>query len=415
MLGVLMFLLVQTQADTVYNLRDFRLPDAGAMKLEMDAGLDISGRDDYETWSAPDEEYIGDQTGGSGGGYWGFDWEFCLRGENRYIYLKLNPLVRLGISSYRYVSQEDTVEYERQESYFHQSANLRSSAYANWYIGESPFFWGIDGHFFMDESGYWHEDTFYNPGIWTSGAIYAVTGVGRIRDATPAAHAWQFLEEIDQLGYDNINSLAELLSVRWRYEMKHWRYERFFYQDVENRLLEEGIVKDLSAYELMRLREIISYFPQDRLSGTRLKLGVGGYPWVLETWANLKGAYPLSRRLQFSFLGVVELAFPELEEVDHSLYGNSTLAYYVGERLKIFSAVNGDWRTGVFNYLLGEGERVFLSFTPFGLDLYLDEKLKLSTKVTYYFDRTEEQYAGVQSLDVRHSVSLRADLTWRLR
>ena len=81
----LMMLFFQTE-DTVYNLRDFRLPDAGAMKLYSDLNLVIRDNVDYSSRIYKEWEDRDSYRGGTGRVTFLYD----RRGEKRELNLDVS-------------------------------------------------------------------------------------------------------------------------------------------------------------------------------------------------------------------------------------------------------------------------------------------------------------------------------------
>jgi len=191
MLGVLMFLLVQT--DTTYNLRDFRLPDAGVMRLYVDGSLSIRGEDNYYEREDPQyNEDIEDLYGSASGSA---TWDFHLLGEQRYFDAKINPGLNGYSGGYSGEYKEDTLYSADTAKYFDQGTFLVIVSDGGWYLGQSPFFIGYREGFRADQklrlSDVYGDTSF----LTVSGYLYLNVGVGKIRDVTPAANAWYYLEE----------------------------------------------------------------------------------------------------------------------------------------------------------------------------------------------------------------------------
>lgn len=407
-----MILFFQTD-DTAYNLRDFRLPDAGVMRLYVDGSLSIRGEDNYYEREDPQyNEDIEDLYGSASGSA---TWDFHLLGEQRYFDAKISPGVR-GYYDHNIIEISDTTYLSGIAERFSQGSFLTIDSRGGWYLGETPFFIGYREGFRADQklrlSNVYGDTSF----LTVSGYLYLNVGVGKIRDVTPAAHAWYYLEELGYANYDDIESLGKLLASQWSYELKHWRYEKFFYADAENLLIEEGVVPRLSAYEVMRLREIVASFPSQRLYGTRFTLGVGWrLPQEPAIRAVLEAAYPISRHWQFNFCGRSFLEIPgvDRDSLGYTISGTTSLSYYVGELWKISSSLEGEFFNGPSYYVGYEEEDISVSFIPIGVDWYLDDRLDLNTELSYSFRRRERE--PNRTLDVEHSLHLNASLTWRLR
>jgi len=414
MLGVLMFLLVQTEADTVYNLRDFRLPDVGVMRLSVDGSFSVKGADDlYESEDPEYSIHSKDIYGSSSGS---ISWDLRLLGEQRYFDVKINPGLNGHSGAYTGEYKEDTLYSTDTAKYFDQGTFLAIVSDGGWYLGQSPFFIGYREGFRADQK-LCLSDVYVDTSFLTAnGYLYLNVGVGKIRDVTPAANAWYFLEELGYANYDDIESLGKLLASQWSYELKHWRYEKFFYADAENLLIEEGVVPRLSAYEVMRLREIVASFPSRRLYGTRFTLGVGWrLPQEPAIRVVLEAAYPISRRWQFNFCGRSFLEIPgvDRDSLGYTISGTTSLSYYVGELWKISSSLEGEFFDGPSYYVGYEEKDISVSFIPIGVNWYLDDRLDLNTELSYSFRRRERE--PNRMLDVEHSFRLNVGLTWRLR
>lgn len=406
--------------DTIYDLRDFRLPDVGVMSLSLNANLSS----DFE--SSKNENY--DYSHIYVYNPVQLDWRVSISGEKRFLSLHLRPGIL--INHYSYVT-----EFAPDSLYENTLFRLYTGGYGffsgGWYIGASPWFLG-GGLSVYGNYGFEYRENNYVSGFvpYEDLSLLEILiggGVGKIRNVGPAARAWLVLEEIDEATYDNIESMAGILARQWEYQLNHWRYEKYFYQDIEEQLLEEGIMDDLTAYQLMRLREIIGnndYF--NRNSGIRLKVmaGIGyndGYSYYEELSPKLclsvVGGYPISRRWQLYFSNYNTIYVPVsfyymLEEYkpELKLQISTGASYYLGDSWKISTDISGYFRAED-DYYSDYSFFYWLQCSPFKLNWYLDNRLDISFQTTYLWERV--YWYG--SDECGHSLNVSAGLNWRLR
>lgn len=414
MLGVLMFLFTQT--DTVYNLRDFRLPDVGATQLHLGASMWV---DRYDL----DREGAGTDTDSSGvsvsawRNYGYVSWKLRLLGEARFVDVDLFSSLGGGITLSYYDSQVDTTDSSYTIRQLLYRTVLNGSFEAGYYLKQSCWFLGGTG--WVDINRY-ATDNFFNlfRSFYYSSNEYAAflqAGYGKVRDVTPVIHSWYFLEEAGNVSRENISSLAEILARRWSYQLKYWRHQKFFYPDVENELIEDNVTDGLSIYEAMRLREIVENFPRDRLSGGRVSFGVGinsfeGDLYPAVRLALLAGA-SVNRRWQFSgsanataFLPTYTTVYRYLPE--YEITSNVGVFYFIGERWQLRSVAETHLKSEEWWWSRGSYS---VSYTPIGVVVYLDNHLNLNlyatgTMATRLSDSREE---------TNYLFSLAASLTWR--
>lgn len=414
MFQIFLLLLLQTEADTVYDLRDFRLPDAGVMRLYVDGSLSIRGTDDlYEREDIEYSVHSKDIYGGSSGS---ITWDLHLLGEQRYFDVKIRPGLNGYLRAYTSEYEEDTLYSADTAKYFDQGTFLVIDSDGGWYLGQSPFFIGYREGFRADQklrlSDFYSDTSF----LTMSGYVYLDVGIGKLRNASPAANAWYFLEELGYADYGKIESLGKHLASQWSYELKHWRYEKYFYSDAEELLIKEGVVPRISAYEVMRLREIIASFPYQRLYGTRFTVGVGWrLPYKPSARASLEIGYPLSRRWQFNFTGRTYLDCPgfDSDSLEITVRGTTSLSYYVGEQWRLSSSLDVEFFDGPSHYVGYPERNIDVTFNPVTVSLYLDDRLDIDIGLSYSFQRRE--WEPNRYLNVEHEVGLNANLIWRLR
>lgn len=414
MFNLLFALLLPMQVDTAYNLRDFRLPDVGVMRLSVDGSFAVGGADDL--YEREDPEYSIHSKNIYGGSSGSIFWDLHLLGEQRYFDAKIRPGLNGYLRAYAREYEEDTFYFSDTTKYFNQGTFLVLDSDGGWYLGQSPFFIGYREGFRADQklrlSDFYGDTSF----LTMSGYVYLDVGIGKLRNASPAANAWYFLEELGYADYGNIESLGKHLASQWSYELKHWRYEKFFYSDAEDLLIAESVVPRLTAYQVMRLREIISGFPDQRLYGTRFTLGVGWrLPQEPVIRAELKAGYPFSRRWQFNFLGRSFLEIPGLDSdsLEITVRGNSSLSYYVGEQWRLSSSLDVEFFDGPSHYVGYLERSIDVTFNPVTVSLYLDDRLDIDVGLNYSFQKQEREPNGY--LNVKHEVGLDAKLAWRLR
>jgi hypothetical protein len=416
MLVILMFLLVQTEADTVYNLRDFRLPDAGATRLHLGASMWV---DRYDL----DREGAGVDTDSSGvsvsawRNYGYVSWVLRLLGEQRFVDVDLYSSLGGGITLSYYDSQVDTTY----SSYILRDLTYRTilngACDVGYYLKQS--LWFVGGTGLVDINRY-ATDNFLNlfRSFYFSSNEYAVffqVGYGKVRDVTAVIHSWYFLEEAGNVSRENISSLAEILARRWSYQLKYWRHEKFFYPEVEKELIEDNVTDGLSVYEAMRLREIVEDFPQDRLLGARVGIGpgVGEFEgsWYPAIRLSFLGGAPVTRRWQFSASGEATVFLPTRTTIsgylpEYEVNAELGVYYFIAERWQLRSVAETCLKSEEWWWSRGSYS---VSYTPIGVVVYLDNHLNLNlyatgTMVTRLSDSREE---------MNYLFSLVASLTWR--
>lgn len=406
-------ILLFTQADTVHNLRDFRLPEVGATQLYLGASMWL---DRYDL----DREGAGTDTDSSGvsisawRNYGYVSWKLRLLGEARFVDVDLFSSLGGGITLSYYDSQAATTDSSYTIRQLLYRTVLNGSFDVGYYIKQFPWFLGGTG--WVDVNEYTTDNffrLFRRPHI--EGGAFFQGGFGKVRDVTPVIHSWYFLEEAGNVSGENISSLAEILARRWSYQVKYWRHQKFFYPDVENELIEDNVTDGLSIYEAMRLREIVENFPRDRLLGGRVSLGAGistfeGGLYPAVRLALLAGA-PVTRRWQLSGSGKATVFLPTHTTIsgylpEHEVTADLEIYYYIGERWQLRSLAETRLKSEEFLWSRGSYS---VSYTPIGVVIYLDNHLDLNlyatgTMATRLSDSKEE---------TSYLFSLVASLTWR--
>lgn len=404
---------VFAQVDTVYNLKDFRIPDAGAMSLELNASLGANTWQSYDVFDTTlgSDSMMDDYRNVSSAGGAGFSWELKFWGERRYFSLHLVPHVNGGFRFTRQDGYEDTVPFSDTTTIINQRAQAVFSTSAGWYLGQSPFLLG-----FTTGMGVWEEYDLLPKVNALSCSVLAnavlEVGVGKMRNAAPAVKAWQFLEEKGFADKNKISALAGLLGKEWKYQLRHWRYPKFFYRDVEKLLNENGV--SISAYDLMRLQEIGYSLNQVRLSGARVKLGVGGYANTTTLYPaarlNLEFGCPISRRWQLSGGGYVQAGINNMQDWWSSAQAQGSLEYYVGDIWSIGSAIKGYYKND-YVIVIGRRSNYYFDVTPARINVYLDDNVRASIYSFYEL----EGYVYPDGLRRRQIMGVSASLVWRLR
>lgn len=418
MFGLLLSFAITSQTDATYKLTDFRIPDAGAIELEIAASMGLSGsQGDWQDTSRY-EEWIQ----GSAGSGASLKWNLRFLGEKRYLNIRSSAFLEGDAYSHKYEERRDTLDTTWSDTYLQASGRLFFSSSAGWYLGNSPCFLGFSGDFYGDE--YVNYYSYRSPEIWVfmptlDGELFVGAGIGKIRNVRPVIHAWQFLEEIGQENRPNIQNLAEILATQWSYELKHWRYEKYFYQDIEKLLVEKDVVSRLSPYEVMRLREIISSVSDSRLYGARFSTMIGArasYDWSISVKPGLlmsfSGGYPLSRHWQIGAYARGEILFPELAGVEYDFLVNAYVHYYLGERWRMGGDVSARhrWLPGWQSEV--KYRRTQMEFVPLEVKYYLDDKLAVNAGLRYSLNmyKSTEQHSSLSQ-----DFQLSAGLVWRLR
>ncbi len=290
MLGVLMFLLVQTEADTVYNLRDFRLPDAGAMKLYTNLNLLIRDNVDYFSNIYKEWEDRDSYRGGTGKVTFLYD----RRGEKRELQLDVS-------FSGHFRSTPGYYEAHSLDSLFDTtwvSEDNNIAGYGEvelledwrYYVWRTPVFIGIasdiEGEYStsnsfstydIDEASTHIEYEIYGHGLEESIEFSPQLGIGRLRPLEYPSRALVANEIVREMGFDSdaelVNELAQLFADRWRYPIKYWKSDWEFYEDMEEILLEHGIKpEEMRIRSWMRIIDASSIWEYGRPYGIRLTL-----------------------------------------------------------------------------------------------------------------------------------------------
>jgi len=419
MLIFLITILFQADEDTIYNLRDFRLPDAGAMELKVGAGFSGS-----EGWYLKDDSayYYRARSGYMGGSGSG-SWSIRYSGEDKHLNTYVSGSAGSRINSYTSEEQIDTVDTDRASKDYSVYGRLRFKSHGGWYLKESPVFMGWDGDIDMYAESryidsYLYDEPFLRNDLNLYGDVFLGVGIGKLRGVSSVARAWDFLEELGVASRQNIEALAGILASRWAYELKHWRYEKYFYSDVEGVLVDIDAVPRLTPYQVMRLDELINNLTGWRPYGVRCFVGLGGrfsifdsipvYPGVrMYTFAG----YPISRRWQ---TGAWIEGTSYYVDLDHlAYYGTcgSSIYYYLGERWRIGSSVALVTQLGRLSWEDEDFLWPDMWFTPFSLSYYLDDKLTINSSIDYRLDIISRGHYSRYHHDARVSF----DLTWRLR
>ncbi|MBD3365321.1 hypothetical protein GF359_08920 [candidate division WOR-3 bacterium] len=379
-------------------------------------------------------------------GYGRINWNFMLESEDYFLRLNFNS--RIG-GDYRYKNDDYTgyidSTYTRVNTSF--GGYVLTSSVAGYYIGRTPFFIGLIDKIKVSSGYTGYRDNYedldgFSNGI--QGQVFIGPGIGRMRIISPVILAWQFLEENDSESYDNIENLAEFLAGEWTYKLKHWRYEKYFYQDFEKILAENDIMQGLSCEDLMRLLEFKSNMDEERIYGCRLWFGTGGAGaiysdnfegsytakgFVLRLPVSLEAGYPFSRRWQ-TYLDVTGyLLSPDFVDWESHLRGEGGIAYYIADRWRVSLAVKGRWwdksqttekwerppdPEGIhIDYIILPAKGWWVDF-PLNLKYYLEDKLYIYGEVSA--GRTHHEYPNYDDGITDYTgFDLEIGLTWRLR
>ena len=411
MFSVLILLLAQ--ADTVYNLRDFRLPDAGATQLQLGASMWVDRYDLHR-------EGAGVHTDSSGisisawrnDGY--VSWKLRLLGEARFVDVDLYSSLGGGITLSYYDSRVDTVDSSYTLRFPTYRTILNSAFEVGYYLKQSPWFVGGTGYVDVNE---YTTDNFFRlfrrPHI--EGGAFFQGGFGKVRDVTPVIHSWYFLEEAGNVSRENISSLAEILAKRWSYQLKYWRHEKIFYPEVEKELIEDNVTDGLSIYEAMRLREIVENFPQDRLLGARVGIGPGlgefEGSWYPAIRLSFLGGASVTRRWQLSGSGEATVFLPPRIIIagylpEYEVNAELGVYYFIAERWQLRSVAETCLKSEEWWWSRGSYS---VSYTPIGVVVYLDNQLNLNL----YTTGTMAARLSDSREEMSYLFSLVASLTWR--
>jgi hypothetical protein len=366
------------------------------MRLQLGAGIYGSGERRLQTDSAYNYRSRRGNIEGSGG----VSWSIRFSGEEKHYNTYLSGSAGSRLHSYTSEEQIDTLYLTQGNTYYSIYGGLRFKSHGGWYLKESPVFVGWDGGIGVHgESCYYDRYYDYEPFLDNDlnlhGDVFLGVGIGKLRGVSSVARAWDFLEELGVASRQNIEALAGILASRWAYELKHWRYEKYFYSDVEGALVDIGAVPRLTPYQVMRLDELINNLTGWRSYGVRCFVGLGGRFSIFDSIPVFEGT---------SY-------YVNLDHLDYYGTCGSSIYYYLGERWRIGSSV----RLAILFGKLSWEEENFLwpdmRFTPFTLSYYLDDKLTINSSIDYRLDIiSHERYSRYY-----HDVRISFDLTWRLR
>ncbi|MBD3286715.1 hypothetical protein GF359_08925 [candidate division WOR-3 bacterium] len=303
---------------------------------------------------------------------------------------------------------------------YHLSPQLGTSIDGGLYLGQTPWFVYLSEACLIEWDVYdweWEMGVHFSPDI--TGEVFMGGGFGKARDVTAAAKAWDFYDELKvSANKDEIESLGELISTRWRYQLKHWYYPKYFYPDIETHLADCGIVERLEPYQTLRLREIVLGFPHYRLSGNRIRIGIGGtsepwFYWFGSGWwwgvqSKIEGGYPLSRRWQVNWEGLGEILTQDFSSIEPTLRGRGELVYYLGDRFNTSAGIDAFYWS-VFQPGLEYRVGVRL---PLSLNLYIEDKVNLTATLSYDIHGGEDRLNN--SMSVFGKLWLQASIAWRL-
>lgn len=293
------------------SITDFRVPPSSAFYAQI--GL-LGGID---KWSKSDQ-YL---TGLLGG------FDFNLQGLNENDDKALYGGLSLSFNPSYYRDEEnDTVENR-----FYSWTGLRQDLLALTYINTTNWFTGlqVDGKIDWRYTQYTEKKyDHYITGDFNGGFEF---GYGRLRDGT---NLWKALEierilkeeEIieNDLGSDELLAIAQTINQLQKFVLSHERYEKFYYQEMENQFQELGI-DWVPAFVWFKIKEVIDFDIVPRRFGYRVGFGPyiegnGSYTYYqYETYSrdvkygrsfifgqlSFNSAYPLTSRLQFDQGGML--------------------------------------------------------------------------------------------------------------
>lgn len=422
MTALMLLIISQSGGDTVYNLRDFRIPEDGVTSLAFAGTFNLANsiQSYYNTDTLSPEARRWQSSYGSSGV--SLKRDLNINGETRFIHLSINPSLTGSLNSEITQLEPDSIV---SSSLIRSSIGCSAYFYGGWYLAGSPWFMGGKARF--SEYGgikyYWPQDTLHPYLTIPRGKVLAGGGLGRVRNVASAARAWLFLEENGVASYDNIQQLAAFLSSEWKYKIKYWRYQKYFYADADSVLVKTGVLNELTSYQLMRLREIVENSSQfERLSGNRLSVMSGlncndydrDNDLEAEIVVSLLGGQPISRRWQVSYSTENEVYLPfytlvEGYRPEASSRSMISLSYYIGDSWKLSSEVDAYILFNYFTY--GYNCTMLSRLVPVELTMYVDNHVDLSIKP--YCEYNLNEITGIQIHNFHFGVD--ADLNWRLR
>lgn len=426
--------------DSIFNLRDFRIPESGETRLSLYTYISLPwGQSSFS--DNTEQEFTDIKVA-----YYhlGIPWSLRILAENKFVDLYLAPY---SSGSYRSWVKDFNGVIDSTFTRINPDigVGLNTYSFSGLYIGRTPFFAAISDTL---NSGFWYDSydngdisyTATTKGVY--GSLFFGPGIGRIRNVTSVIHAWQFLDEIGKANHDNVETLAGLLARKYTYSLKYSRYEKYFYQDLEKLLQEKGIVSELSTYDLMRLREIVATMQPGRLSGVRLWSGVGGNGEItsrvgtdtsfLRTYLdkgiqiNLEAGYPLTRRWQLSGKLTADIITPDWNKLENHVRGEGQISYYLTDRWKLSLGLEGRrWdesqttpsiETGnsIFDQIIISAAKGWWFDIPLGVTFYLEDNLYIYGNAGYAW--THREYPNYDGSIYDHSgFFAETGFTWRLR
>ncbi len=422
MTALMLLIISQSGGDTVYNLRDFRIPEDGITSLTFAGTFNLANS--VQSYYSTDTLSPEARRWQSSYGYSrvSLKRDLNINGETRFIHLSIIPSLTGSLNSFIRQLEPDSIV---RSSLIRSSIGGSAYFYGGWYLAGSSWFTG--GKARLSEYGgieySWPQDTLRPYLTLPRGKVLAGGGLGRVRNVASAARAWLFLEENGAASYDNIQQLAAFLSSEWKYKIKYWRYQKYFYADADSVLVEAGALSELTPYQLMRLREIVENTSQfERLSGNRLSIMSGlnyndydrDSDLEAEIALSLIGGQPVSRRWQVSYSTENEVYLPFYSLVEGyrpeaSSESMISLSYYISDSWRLSSEVDAFILLNYFTY--GYDCTVSSRLVPVELTMYVDNHLDLSIKpyCEYYLD----EITDIQIHDFHFGLD--AGLNWRLR
>jgi len=260
---ILVFFLGLTFSRAERSITDFRVPPSSALDVDITGGI-----------SGSDKQYR-DRTSRFLRGMFELAMYGFTENDNKSLYsdlsLSLEPLIGKG----KYIYVDDTSRYFNIQTGFTQ--NLLSLSYIN----TSDFFGSLSGsgNIYWDYTRYnERNNSHYIDGDFSAGFEF---GYGRLRDGT---NLWRALEierilkeedlVTDDLSSEDILAIAQTVNQLQKFAINHERYEKFFYEELENQFQALGIDR-IPAYVWFKIKDIIEYWISPRRFGYRA--GVGPY------------------------------------------------------------------------------------------------------------------------------------------
>jgi hypothetical protein len=370
------------------SITDFRVPPSSALNVGMALGM--SGQ--YAKFPEyHDPNFTQRELGLRGGfaiGLNGFS-----ENDNREIYG--------GLSMDFWPHYDKIVLHDTTKHQFYSTTSLIQKFLARSYINATDFSAAFSGDGNIDWDYSKNAEFLYDH--WISGYFDAgfEFGYGRLRDGT---NLWKALEierilqeeEMisDDLTSDDILAIAQTINQLQKFVLSHEKYEKFYYQELENQFQELGI-DWVPAFVWFKIKEVIDFEVIPRRFGYRAALGpyvtgsgfyffekeesggnwsAGGDPRIYGR-VSFQSAYPINHRLQFNQRGDIKV---NEEGLDTGV--GFDFDYRVSLRLEFYLANSFKYTSPGLNVF---GEKMIDFAHDFVFKYYLEDNMTFEWNIRY--------------------------------